>query len=69
MTIHFWQQQSALSRVSSVIPSILGLGVMIDYANQIGIDPIYQRVQQLTKYLIKLTYSHSRTGLIWTTKY
>ncbi|MEK5232238.1 aminotransferase class V-fold PLP-dependent enzyme [Lysinibacillus sp. FSL K6-0232] len=36
-----------------VIPSILGLGAAIDYANQIGIDPIYQRVQQLTKYLIK----------------
>jgi len=36
-----------------VIPSILGLGAAIDYANAIGIQPIYQRVQQLTKYLIE----------------
>lgn len=36
-----------------VIPSILGLGAAIDYANAIGMQPIYERVQQLTKYLIE----------------
>lgn len=36
-----------------IIPSILGLGAAIDYANAIGIHHIYERVQQLTNYLLK----------------
>ncbi|MEK4171099.1 aminotransferase class V-fold PLP-dependent enzyme [Lysinibacillus sp. FSL L8-0312] len=36
-----------------IIPSILGLGAAIDYANAIGIHSIYERVQQLTNYLVE----------------
>ncbi|WP_341299441.1 aminotransferase class V-fold PLP-dependent enzyme [Lysinibacillus sp. FSL H8-0500] len=59
-TWHYQQNDYSFSATAKrfepgcpVIPSILGLGAAIDYANQIGIDHIYQRVQQLTKYLIK----------------
>lgn len=36
-----------------IIPSILGLGAAIDYANAIGIHHIYERVKQLTNYLLE----------------
>ncbi|KGR85901.1 aminotransferase class V-fold PLP-dependent enzyme [Lysinibacillus boronitolerans] len=36
-----------------IIPSIFGLGAAIDYANNIGIHHIYDRVKQLTNYLIE----------------
>ena len=36
-----------------VIPSILGLGAAIDYANDIGIHAIHQQVRRLTTYLLE----------------
>lgn len=36
-----------------VIPSILGLGAAIDYANDIGIHAIHQQVKRLTTYLLE----------------
>ncbi|AVK84801.1 cysteine desulfurase [Lysinibacillus sp. B2A1] len=36
-----------------VIPSILGLGAAIDYANDIGIHAIHQQVKLLTTYLLE----------------
>ncbi|WP_257349824.1 aminotransferase class V-fold PLP-dependent enzyme [Pseudalkalibacillus decolorationis] len=36
-----------------VIPSILGLGAAIDYANEIGIESIYNRVKELTVYMVE----------------
>src|SRR5690606_29769374 len=36
-----------------IIPSVLGLGTAIDYANSIGIEPIYERVKRLTRYTVE----------------
>lgn len=36
-----------------VIPSILGLGAAIDYAQSIGINNIYERVKELTNYTVQ----------------
>ena len=35
------------------VPSILGLGAAIDYAEQIGISAIYSRVKELTSYCVE----------------
>ncbi|WP_211453716.1 aminotransferase class V-fold PLP-dependent enzyme [Collimonas antrihumi] len=36
-----------------IVPSVIGLGAAIDYANQIGVDNIARRVAQLTAYTIE----------------
>lgn len=36
-----------------IIPAILGLGAAIDYANQVGVESIFERVRHLTRYSVK----------------